>query len=79
MDDAMAALALAAGEASTRRRSLIDVINARNPTPMKERALRCIREADIAHSRDLLNLPPAPISRDHREHQLVNTGRATSA
>ena len=64
MDDAMAALALAAGEARTRRMSLIDVINARKPTPMKERALRCIKEQDIAHSRELLNLPPAPISRD---------------
>ena len=31
---------------------------------MKERALRCIKEADIALSRELLNLPPAPISRD---------------
>ena len=58
MDDAMAALALAAGEASTRRRSLVDVINARKPTPMKEMALRCIKEQDIAHSRELLNLPP---------------------
>ena len=58
MDDAMAALALAAGEARTRRRSLLDVINARKPTPMKETALRCIKEQDIAHSRELLNLPP---------------------
>ena len=64
MDDAMAALALAADEARTRRASLIEYIKARKPSPMKERALRCIKEADIALSRELLNLPPARMSRD---------------
>ena len=64
MDDAMAALALASGEARAERMSLINVINARKPTPMKERALRCIKEQDIAYSRRLLNLPPAPRSKD---------------